>query len=239
MRIQPMTLTLACAVLVLGVGCNQQEQMKKVEQESGDLKIEVFRLRQQIEELNRRSESDRTALAEARSQDRRFQADLQETLRQLQDATRVLGTRLNEGSTARRAVPPGGSPATAGADEVTFTSLMSDYSRGNYALAVDNLENFLKSYPRSAKRPEALYYLGLSHYNLKAFDRAMDAFNRLAKDHPGTDFFLPARFKRAQCQQRMGLNAAAIASYKEIIENFPGTQEARNAQQELADLQAK
>jgi tol-pal system protein YbgF len=241
MRIPVIKTMLVATVLLLGSGCTQEEQLKKIEQESGDTKIEVFKLRMQIEEMNKRSEDERKATAEARVQDRRFQADLQETLRQLQDATRVLGNRLNDSSssTPRRSASTGTSTTTpsASADELTFNSLLFDYNRGNYTLAADNFQNFIKANPKSSKRPDALYYLGFSHYNLKAFEKAMDAFNRLIKDYPNSEYFLSAKFKKALCQQRLGLKPAAIASFQEIIDNFPGTPEARNAQQELSDLQ--
>jgi hypothetical protein len=34
----------------------------------------------------------------------------------------------------------------------------------------------------------------------------------------------------------MGMKPAAIKAYKELVEGFPGSPEARTAQQELADL---
>lgn len=232
-------MALAALPLLLLVGCTQDEQIKRVEQEVGDLKLEVFKMRQQVEELNRRSEADRSVMSEGRTQDRRFQADMQDTLRQLQDATRVLANRLKDGPATRQA------PATTAAapvpssssEEQIFNAVLLDYNKGNYALAVESLEQFLASSPKSSKRVDALYYLGYSHFHLKAYDKALRAFDRLIKDFPSSELFLPSKFKRAMCQLRMGLKAAAMASFQEIMKNFPDTPEARNAQQELADLQ--
>ena len=165
-------------------------------------------------------------------------------LRQLQDVTRVLTSRLNEasrkpatGSSAPATSSPGASAAPAASDDQAFNALMLDYSRGNYALAAENFEQFLAGNARSPKRAEALYYLGFSHYNLKAYDKSLRAFDRLIKDHTASDLFLPSKFKRAMCQLKLGLKAAAIASFQELAKNFPETPEGRNAQQELADLQ--
>lgn len=238
MRLRHVIASAAAASLALGIGCGSEEQLRKVEQEVGDLKIEVFKLRQQMEESNKQAEAERSAATEARTLDRRFQADLQETLRQLQDSTRVLSNRL--GDVNRPSRPPQGQPAAptapGGEDEKALNTVLLDYNRGNYALSAESLELFLKSNPHSAKRPDALFYLGLSYYNQKLFDRAQLTFDTILKDHATSSQFLPAKLKRGQCLLKQGLKPAAVRTFREIQEGFPGTSEARTAQQELADL---
>jgi len=227
----------AALSLTLGIGCGSEEQLRKVEQEVGDLKIEVFKLRQQTEEANKLAESERTASMEARSMDRRFQADLQETLRQLQDTTRVLNNRIGDDSRRpAKSASQVAAPAAGSDDEKALNTVLLDYNRGNYSLSAESLELFLKSNPQSAKRPDALFYLGLSYYNQKLFDKAQLAFDTILKDYSSSSQLLPAKLKRGQCLLRLGLKPAAVRTFKEIQEGFPGTSEARTAQQELADL---
>jgi tol-pal system protein YbgF len=224
-------------VVLLGIGCGSEEQLRRVEQEVGDLKLEVFKLRQQVEDGNKRAQAEQQAATESRTQDRRFQADLQDSLRQVQEAARALGNRLNS-------VPRGGTrPATeaqptapVGEDERAFNAAVLDYNRGNYPLAVEGLEMFLKSYPQSAKRPDAHFFLGLSYFNQSAYDKAQRAFDRIIKDHAASPQFLPAKLKRAQCLLKQGLKPAAVKGFRELVEGFSGSAEARIAQQELADL---
>ena len=75
------TLLLPVLAALITIGCGSEDQLRRVEQEVGDLKLEVFKLRQQFEDGNKRSEAEQKAAQEARGQDRRFQADLQESLR--------------------------------------------------------------------------------------------------------------------------------------------------------------
>ena len=239
MHLRHVIASAAAISLALGVGCSSEEQLKKVEQEVGDLKIEVFKLRQQTEEANKQAEAERAASVEARNMDRRFQADLQETLRQLQDTTRVLNNRIGEDSRrpAKTAGPSGAAQTAPGTeDEKALNTVLLDYNRGNYSLSAESLELFLKSNPQSAKRPDALFYLGLSYYNQKLFDKAQLAFDTILKDHSSSSQLLPAKLKRGQCLLKLGLKPAAVRTFKEIQEGFPGTSEARTAQQELADL---
>lgn len=238
MRLRPMLASIALACLAFNVGCTSEDQLRKVEQEVGDLKLEVFKLRQQIEESNRMAEAERTAAGEARNLDRKFQADLQETMRQLQEATRVLNNRL--GSASLQPGKPGASPAqpaaTTSDDEKAFNAAVLDYNRGNYALSAESLALFLKSNPQSPRRPDALFFLGLSYYNQKVYDKAQVVFDQILKDHASSSQFLPAKLKRAQCFVKQGLKPAAVKAFNEIVSGFPGTPEARTAQQELADL---
>lgn len=235
----PRVLSLPALALVAAftVGCNSEEQLKRVEQEVGDLKLEVFKLRQQVEDANKRAATEQKASEEARGQDRRFQADLQENLRQLQDTTRVLSNRVGSipRTTSRPAVEGSAAPA-ASEDERAFNAAVLDYNRGNYPLASEGLELFLKNYPQSGKRPDALFFLGLSAYNQRDFDKAQGAFDRIIKDHAASPQFLPSKLKRGQCLLKQGLKPAAVKAFKELVEGFAGTPEARTAQQELSDL---
>jgi len=222
---------------LLAIGCGSEDQLRRVEQEVGDLKLEVFKLRQQMEDGNKRAEAEQKAAQESRTQDRRFQADLQESLRQVQDTTRVLNNRLNSlpraGSRPAETAQPA---AQASEDERAFNAAVLDYNRGNYPLAAEGLNQFLKAYPQSAKRPDALFFLGLSHYNQGTFDKAQQAFDRIIRDHAASPQFLPAKLKRAQCLLKQGLKPAAVKAFRELVDGFSGSAEARTAQQELSDL---
>ena len=231
---------LALSGLFVGVGCSTTEQLKHVENEVGDLKLEVFKLRTQLEDSNRKGDEDRTANSEGRNQDRRFQADLQETMRQLQDTTRVLSNRMGDtvtrGKSRQAPQAPQEAAPVASEDEKAYTAALLDYNRGNYPLACDGLELFLKANPDSPRRPDAIFTLGLCWYNQKTYDKAKLAFEQVVKEYSNSSQYLPAKLKRAQCLTRMGLKAAAIKAYKEISEGFKGSPEARTAQQELSDL---
>jgi TolA-binding protein len=222
---------------LLTVGCGSEEQLRRVEQEVGDLKVEVFKLRQAVEDGNKKAQLDQQAAAEGRSQDRRFQADLQDSLRQVQDSTRALNNRLNTLPKGGGKAPVEAQPAAASAeDERAFNAAVLDYNKGNYPLAAEGLDHFLATYPQSTKRPDALFFLGLCYFNLEAFDKAKPAFDRIIKDHAASPQFLPAKLKRAQCLLKQGLKPAAIKAFRELVDGFSGSAEARTAQQELSDL---
>ena len=126
--------------------------------------------------------------------------------------------------------------AVSAEDERAYNAAVLDYNRGNYPLAAEGLELFLKTYPQSVKRPDALFFLGLCHYNQRTFDKAQATFDRIIKEHAASPQFLPAKLKRAQCLLKLGLKPAALKAFRELVDGFPGSAEARTAQQELSDL---
>ena len=231
------TLALPAAVALFTLGCSSDEKLKKVEHEVGDLKVDVFRLRQQAEDAAKKAEAEQKAAAEARAQDRRFQADFQESMRQVQEMVRVMNNRLSSTSRpAGAATTPTTPTAPASEEEKAFQAATLDYNKGSYGLAAEGFQLFLKNSPASTRRPEALYFLGLSHYNQKAYDKGQQAFEQVLREHAGSSQFLPAKLKRAQCLLKLGLKPAATKAFKELVEGFQGTPEARTAQQELSDL---
>jgi tol-pal system protein YbgF len=233
---------LALAAVFGGVafftGCESEERLKAVEREAGELKVEVFKLRQQQEENSRKADADRKDAVEWRAEDRQFRADLQETLRHLSDATKVINNRM--GSMGRASAPAAtaipAAPASTPDDEKAFGSAVLDYNRGNYAIAAEGLDLFLRTYPNSPRKPDALFFLGMAYFNQKNYEKSQGAFDRILRDHPSSSQFLPAKLKRGQCLLKQGLKPAALRVFKELVDGFPGTPEARTAQQEVADL---
>ncbi len=225
--------------VALFTGCESDERLKAVEREAGELKVEVFKLRQQQEENLRKGDADRKVSADWRTEDRQFRADLQETLRQLTDATKVINNRMGNASRTSPvvpAIPAAAAPTSTPDDEKAFGSAVLDYNRGNYAIAAEGLDHFLRAYPNSVRKPDALFFLGMAYYNQKNYEKSQGAFDRILRDHPNSSQFLPAKLKRGQCLLRQGLKPAALRVFKELVDGFPGTPEARTAQQEIADL---
>lgn len=234
---------LALAAIFGGValfsGCESEERLKAVEREAGELKVEVFKLRQQQEENSRKADGDRKDAVEWRAEDRQFRADLQETLRHLSDTTKVINNRMGNISRTPATSPaaPAATPTTSTPDdEKAFGSAVLDYNRGNYAIAAEGLDLFLRTYPSSVRKPDALFFLGMAYYNQKNYEKSQGAFDRILRDFPSSSQFLPAKLKRGQCLLKQGLKPAALRVFKELVDGFPGTPEARTAQQEVTDL---
>ncbi|MBI3365692.1 MAG: tetratricopeptide repeat protein [Ignavibacteriae bacterium] len=72
-------------------------------------------------------------------------------------------------------------------ENADFKLAVGLYNDNMYDLAIEQLKNFINTYPGTAQGVEARYYLGLSQLKLKRFDDARSTFQNFAlsySDHP-------------------------------------------------------
>ena len=141
-------------------------------------------------------------------------------------------------------VPPGSAtaPQTAGAlppaspgvqPQRLFDSSYGDYTAGNYSLAVQGFESYLRSFPKSTRAHEAQLYVGESLAWEKKDMDAIVAYDRVITNFPGSTSVPTAYYKRGLAFERLGETARARESYETLIKQFPDTQQAVLAKQRL------
>ena len=79
-------------------------------------------------------------------------------------------------------------PNTPFAMELRFKKGDMFYSGNNYKNAIDEYQNFIKSYPDSKKNAEALYWMGKSFINLDEQEKASQTFIKLQDKYPKSDY---------------------------------------------------
>jgi tol-pal system protein YbgF len=113
-----------------------------------------------------------------------------------------------------------------------------DYYRGQYQLAITGFEQLIKTpqFANTEAAAEAQYWIGESHYNLNQWAEAIAAYNLVLQKSPRAAYAAEGLYKRGVAQRRLGDIAAARASYEQCIKQFPDTDAARLAQQQLDGL---
>ena len=244
-------LTLFAALcLISAIGCdNQSSPFKRMENELNDLKVEVFRQRQELQTLVKKTEEDQRAAADERAKESRFRADTQEALRQIRESTQAMSNRLNTGSAPRPAVQPARpqtvndsarlqANAALNPDEMQFAMAEKDFNAGNYSGAVDAADNLIKYFPDSDSVPEALYLKGRALFALKSYGKAQETFQTLCTDFPASDRFRVARLNIGKCQMEQNNKLAAVSTFEDIARRWPNSPEARSANELLQDIKA-
>ena len=234
---------LAIVGLVFILGCNPQEQFRRLENEVNDLKVEVFRQRQEIQDLSKKSEEYRKLAADERARETRFRADTQESLRQLIDYSQSMSNRMNSGTVAQTARPqtrPNANPTTSASeldpDAQQLALAEKDFNSGNFSGAVDAVDNLIRYFPDSNNIPEALYLKGRALMGLREHAKAQEAFQKLNIDFPRSNRFVVARLNIGRCQLAQGFTPAAINTFEDIVRRYPNSPEARSANELLQEL---
>ena len=145
--------------------------------------------------------------------------------------------------------PPAGAPATpspasqpaspAGpgtSPQRLFESARADYYAGQWSLAVQGFETYIKTFPKSDLTDDAQYYIGETHYSSGKFREAVAAYERLIATYPGSNTMPDAYYKRGLAYNQLGQVPQARESFEFVVKTYPDSDAGRLAKQALDRL---
>jgi tol-pal system protein YbgF len=127
-------------------------------------------------------------------------------------------------------VPPGVSPTQ------TFDRARGDYMAGQYSLAVQGFESYIRTFPTLPTAADAQYYVGEAYRQDGKPKEALAAYDKVIANYPTSTALPGARFKRGDVLETLGQVEAAKAEYEIVLNNHPESSEARLAKQRLDRL---
>ena len=131
---------------------------------------------------------------------------------------------------------PNAPQATGTTPKQLFDLAFGDYTAGQWDLAIQGFQTYLKAYPKSPMSPQAAFYIGQAHYAAGRFKDAIGAYDQLIDAYPGTDSVAEAYYKRGLAFERLGQADRARQSLEYVIKNFPDSNTATLARQALERL---
>jgi len=130
--------------------------------------------------------------------------------------------------------PEANTPAATGTTPKQLYDLAyGDYSAGQWDLAIQGFETYLKTYPKSPMAPDAALNIGQAHYAAGRFKEAIAAYDQVIAAYPGTGSVPQAYYKRGLAFERLGQLDRAKQSLDFVVKNFADTPEAFLARQSL------
>lgn len=105
-----------------------------------------------------------------------------------------------------------------------------------YEEAIDGFRNFLVECPNHDNVPDAYFWIGELFFRQENYGRAVSEFEHLVATYKQSPKVAPALYKVARCQFELGKKTEAKATYKRIIDDFPGSTEAKQAQERLSEM---
>ena len=139
--------------------------------------------------------------------------------------------------TAQPAAPPAPRPGGFGASpSQAFETARSDYYMGNWSLAIQGFESFLKTFPKSDLTDDAQYYIGETYYMSGRFPDALVAYNAVVERYPSSNTLPDTSYKRGMAQKALGQTAQAKESLSFVVKTYPSSDAAFLAKQALDQL---
>jgi tol-pal system protein YbgF len=147
----------------------------------------------------------------------------------------ALGAPGRDDSLASGQPGAGGQAATAAApaDKELYTQASADYARGNYDLAIQGFQEFIKRSPSDPLADNAQYWIGDCLNGKRLYPEAVAAWDELLRQYPGTEKIPDARYKKAMALEKMGRKSQALLEYRYVAEHFPNTEAGRKAREKI------
>jgi tol-pal system protein YbgF len=117
-----------------------------------------------------------------------------------------------------------------------YDTAWADYTGGNYDLAIEGFNSYIRTFPKSEFADNAQYYIGASYYQKGKYPEAVDAFARLIATYPKSDVAAQAHYQRALCYEKMNQPDRAREGYEFVIKAQPDSDAGRLAKQRLDSL---
>jgi len=111
-----------------------------------------------------------------------------------------------------------------------------DATRGDFELAKEGFEQLLESAPASPLRSDAQFWLGECHFAAARYQEAAESFAAALRGDSAEERLPAALLKLGLCEIELGLRGDARATLARVIDEFPTTEEARIAAQNLDQL---
>lgn len=119
-----------------------------------------------------------------------------------------------------------------------YNTAYTDFSKGNYALAVAGFEEFVEKYEDNPLADNAMYWVGECHFSQGGFDEAIQAFDRMLEQFPDSDKAAAANLKKGLAYLEQNEIRQAIVQLQHVRSAYPGSDEARIARDKLTSLGA-
>jgi tol-pal system protein YbgF len=135
------------------------------------------------------------------------------------------------------APPPAPRPGGFGASpSQAFESARSDYYMGQWSLAIQGFESYMKTFPKSDLVDDAQYYIGETYYMSGRFQDAVTAYDLVIGKYPNSNTLPDAYYKRGMAQKALGQLPQAKESLSFVVKTYPTSDAAFLAKQALDQL---
>lgn len=253
-------------VAILSAGCASNKELLRMQDDIDQIRAEVVELEQKDAAVDRelqRLEQEITGQIEAI---KRSQADTLIKIDTLTTEVQILSEKLDDTNfrisslsqqvtglqlsrppltqyTQQKAGPPPEtteaprtSDETPSSPQSLYNTAYADYLRGDYDLAINGFQEFLRLFSDSELADNAQYWIGECYYSQGKFRQAAKEFDKVIINFPQADKLPAAHLKKALSYFELNQIGQAVIQLQQLIKEFPTSNEARIAREKLESL---
>jgi tol-pal system protein YbgF len=146
------------------------------------------------------------------------------------------------GATGAVPAEPGGPPppppavAIGTSPQRLFDQAFSDYTSGQWDLAIIGFESYIRTFPKSDLADDAQLNIGNSYLNDAKYEQAVEAYDLLIRTYPNADTIPNAYYKKGLALASLKLPDRAREAFEFVIKNYPDSDAGRLAKQRLGQI---
>ncbi|MGB1239292.1 MAG: tol-pal system protein YbgF [Pseudomonadales bacterium] len=171
-----------------------------------DIVLVVQQMQAEIRQLRGQIDAQRYELAQLKQQQLEMYQDL--------DA-RLGGKPISAAPTRAPSV------ALSGSEEQDYAAAFALVKAQDFAPAQSAFEQYIKAYPKSARAPNAHYWLGEVTLAQGKLEAAAKNFERVIDGFPKSNKVPDAMYKLGRVYQRMGAPDRALSVWKQLVQRYP------------------
>jgi tol-pal system protein YbgF len=133
--------------------------------------------------------------------------------------------------------PPGSAPFIS--PQRMYDNAYSDYTGGQYDIAIQGFNAYISSFPKSEKADDAQLNIGNAYYAAGKYREAGDAFQKVISNYPNSDSVPAAYYKLGLAYTDLKQPDLARRAFETLAQKYPAAPEAILAKQRLDALNRK
>jgi tol-pal system protein YbgF len=120
--------------------------------------------------------------------------------------------------------------------EELYNAAYGDFIKGNYELAKQGFQEYLKSYPDTELSDNAQYWVGECNYVQRKFSEAVQEFDKVLQNYPKGDKAPAAALKKGYSLLETKNSEAGIRELRQVIQKYPTSDSAQLAKDRLSSM---
>lgn len=117
-----------------------------------------------------------------------------------------------------------------------YDQAYADYTAGQFDLAIEGFQAFIRTFPNSPNADEAQLHIGNSLQAQSKYREALTAYQKVITDYPQGDSLAPAYYKVGLTYERLNQPDLARKAFETVIKDYPTAVEAALSRQRLDSM---
>jgi len=119
--------------------------------------------------------------------------------------------------------------------EELYNQAYLDFTRGEYDLAIQGFQSYLRKFSNTELSDNAQYWIGECYYSKGDYIRAIEEFKKVEANYPQGNKVPAAIYKIGLTNLKLGQKKEGESYLKRVIKFFPNSLEAERAKEKLRE----